>query len=158
MAVTRRGGFNLSERVDSTKPAAHNPAAETSAAIPRGSRTRSGKKSSTAASRPASHHLAIGAAVPFEGRRKMGRRLSGWCSPGIPGGFRTVPSLARSPTASECSATPTRDRFRSQRRKKRFPVRHSRANRNRGPNSPLSTQQNPCGSSPERHSPGSSPP
>ncbi len=61
-----RAGLGLFRLVDSTKPAAHSPATDASAAMPRGTRTRSGKKRSVAAPRPASDHAAIRLAVSLE--------------------------------------------------------------------------------------------
>jgi hypothetical protein len=51
--------LSLLRPADSTKLAAHIPAAEMSAATPRGSTTSSGKKSKAAVSRPASDHAAM---------------------------------------------------------------------------------------------------
>src|SRR5207249_11999296 len=52
---SRRGS---SPRAKRAGPAAHSPAAEASAATPLGTSTRSGKNSSAAVSRPASHQTA----------------------------------------------------------------------------------------------------
>ena len=65
-----RAEFRLLRPADSTKPAAHSPAAEMSAAAPRGSTTSSGKNSRAAVSRPASDHAAMRWAKRFRKNAK----------------------------------------------------------------------------------------
>jgi len=144
--ATPRVGLSLFPLVDSTIPAAHSPAVETSAATPRGTNTRSGKNSNTAMSRLASKHAAIGWRVSREGGWISKSRRVSLCS--------LFAAVAES--APTCSASLAKGRFLSLRRKKPSHARHFRANPIRAPNSPRWIRRNPCGSFPEPRLPGSS--
>jgi hypothetical protein len=69
IAVEARARRGLGPLADATKPAAHIPATETTGTIPLGTTTRSGKNSTAAAPRPASHQAAIRRAVRSEVNR-----------------------------------------------------------------------------------------
>src|SRR5439155_9735197 len=111
MVATARMGVSLLRPADNTKPAAHNPAAETSAAMPRGSTTRSGKNTSAAMSRPVSDHAAARWANRFGKNEKRRDRESA--------ARVAVKRPAVADTGPGGSAALTKNRFRSWRRRRR---------------------------------------
>ncbi len=146
IAATRKLRVSLIPLADRTKPAAHSPAAETSAAMPRGSTTRSGNKIRAAVSRPASHHAAMRWATRFCKNGKDRDR-----EPSARGAGKVPPVRE---TGSEGFAALTKDRFRSWRKRRRSPAPHSRASRTRGRSLLRSTRRNPSGWCRGRRSPG----
>jgi hypothetical protein len=75
-AAAARTGRGLRLLADKTRPAPHSPAIETSATTALGRRTRSGKNSTAAPSRPASQQTAMRLAVRSEVNRDRGTGLA----------------------------------------------------------------------------------
>jgi len=79
VAAGAKAGRGLGPLADSTKPVAHTPATEKTGTIPLGTTTRSGKNSTAAALRPASHQAAIRRAVRSEVNRDRGDKARSSC-------------------------------------------------------------------------------
>jgi len=146
-----RAGRDFGPPVDNTKPAAHSPATEMSAATPLGTMTRSGKNGSAVASRPASHQAATRLAMRAEVSRDKAD------------GVRSSLSIA---VNTRCAYRVCYPRsgvrltgiFRSRRRKRLSHERRSSASRSHAPNLLRSIRRSLYECSPERRLQGWSPP